>query len=248
MAIRSSNLSYVGEIPFSYISDSDRYVAFSDLLFPALQPGSAATHQGLVRLEDVDPTANPTVLRQFADYRSSQHVPFSVGVIPQYTDPKGSYNGGRPQTVRWPRPLPSYRRSSTCSPRAARSSSTVTPTSTPTSPTPNGVNRNCSSAASSAAVRSTTAGSRPVLPLRGQRRLRGEDHPGGPGQLRTDDREQQPAQDARGHHPQRPGGPGGDPEVASCSSTRPSLTYLQQIVTGIKSLGYTFVAPTGLPG
>ena len=27
-----------------------------------------------------------------------------------------------------------------------------------------------------------------------------------------------------------------------------SLTYLQQIVTGIKSLGYTFVAPTGLPG
>ena len=98
-AIRSSNLTYVGDIPFSYISESDRYVAFSDLLFPALQPGSAATHQGLVRLEDVDPTANPTVLRQFADYLSSQHVPFSVGVIPQYTDPKGTYNGGRPQTV-----------------------------------------------------------------------------------------------------------------------------------------------------
>ena len=95
-AIRSSNLTYVGEIPFSYISESDRYVAFSDLLFPALEPGAATTHQGLVRLEDVDPTANPTVLRQFADYLSSQHVPFSVGVIPQYTDPNGSYNGGRP--------------------------------------------------------------------------------------------------------------------------------------------------------
>jgi uncharacterized protein YdaL len=98
-AIRSSNLTYVGEIPFSYISESDRYLAFSDLLFPALMPGAATTHQGLVRLEDVDPTANPTVLRQFADYLSSQHVPFSVAVIPQYTDPKGTYNGGRPQTV-----------------------------------------------------------------------------------------------------------------------------------------------------
>ena len=98
-AIRSSNLTYVGEIPFSYISESDRYVAFSDLLFPALQPGAATTHQALVRLEDVDPTANPTVLRQFADYLSSQHVPFSVGVIPEYTDPNGYYNGGTPQTV-----------------------------------------------------------------------------------------------------------------------------------------------------
>ena len=27
-----------------------------------------------------------------------------------------------------------------------------------------------------------------------------------------------------------------------------SLSYLQQIVTGIKSLGYTFVCPTSLPG
>ena len=98
-AIRSSNLTYVGEIPFSYISESDRYLAFSDLLFAALMPGAATTHQGLVRLEDVDPTANPTVLRQFADYLFSQHVPFSVAVIPQYTDPKGIYNGGRPQTV-----------------------------------------------------------------------------------------------------------------------------------------------------
>ena len=98
-AIRSSNLTYVGEIPFSYIGESDRYVAFSDLLFPALQPGAATTHQGLVRLEDVDPTANPTVLRQFADYLYSQHVPFSVGVIPEYTDPNGYYNGGKPQTI-----------------------------------------------------------------------------------------------------------------------------------------------------
>jgi uncharacterized protein YdaL len=98
-AIRSANLTYVGEVPFSYISESDRYVAFSDLLFAALAPTAAPAHQALVRLEDVDPKANPTALRRFADYLSSQHVPFSVGVIPEYTDPNGYYDGGVPQTI-----------------------------------------------------------------------------------------------------------------------------------------------------
>ena len=98
-AIRSANLTYVGEVPFSYISETDRYVAFSDLLFPALAPTAAPSHRALVRLEDVDPTADPAALRQFADYLYSQHVPFSVGVIPEYTDPKGYYNGGKKQTI-----------------------------------------------------------------------------------------------------------------------------------------------------
>ncbi len=62
-AIRSANLTYVGEVPFSYISETDRYVAFSDLLFPALDPTAAPSHLALVRLEDVDPTADPAALR-----------------------------------------------------------------------------------------------------------------------------------------------------------------------------------------
>jgi uncharacterized protein YdaL len=98
-AIRSANLTYVGEVPFSYISETDRYVAFSDLLFPALAPAAAPSHLALVRLEDVDPTADPAALRQFADYLYSQHVPFSVGVIPEYTDPNGYYDGGTKQTI-----------------------------------------------------------------------------------------------------------------------------------------------------
>jgi len=98
-AIRSANLTYVGEVPFAYISETDRYVAFSDLLFPALAPAATPSHLALVRLEDVDPTADPAALKQFADYLYSQHVPFSVGVIPEYTDPAGYYNGGKRQTV-----------------------------------------------------------------------------------------------------------------------------------------------------
>src|SRR5260370_40828825 len=97
-AIRSANLTYVGEVPFSYMSESDRYVAFSDLLFPALAPSATPSHLGLVRLEDVNPTTDPAILMQIADYLSSQNVPFSVNVIPQYTDPNGFYTRGMPRT------------------------------------------------------------------------------------------------------------------------------------------------------
>jgi len=98
-AIRSANLTYVGEVPFSFISESDRYVAFSDLLFAALAPSAQPAHRALVRIEDVSPTSDPSELRQVADYLSSQNVPFSVGVIPTYTDPTGYYSGGTPQTI-----------------------------------------------------------------------------------------------------------------------------------------------------
>lgn len=98
-AIRSANLTYVGEVPFSYMSETDRYVAYSDLLFPALQPSASPSHRALVRLEDVSPASDPTALKQVADYLHSQNVPFSVNVIPEYTDPNGYYNNGTPQTV-----------------------------------------------------------------------------------------------------------------------------------------------------
>jgi uncharacterized protein YdaL len=95
-AIRSSNLTYVGEVPFSYISETDRYVAFSDLLFPALDPAATPSHLALVRLEDVNATSSPAQIDAITSYLSSQGVPFSINVIPQYLDPNGVNNNGVP--------------------------------------------------------------------------------------------------------------------------------------------------------
>ena len=39
-AVRGLNLFYIGEDPLSYISLSDRYLAFCDLLFEALAPST----------------------------------------------------------------------------------------------------------------------------------------------------------------------------------------------------------------
>ena len=37
-AVRSRNLTYVGEVPFVYTSETDRYLAFADILFEAFAP------------------------------------------------------------------------------------------------------------------------------------------------------------------------------------------------------------------
>jgi uncharacterized protein YdaL len=96
-AIRSGNLTYIGEIPYAYMGHDDRYLAFSDLLFDALAPRTPERHRALVRIEDVGPDADPAELRAITDYLYSQKVPFSVAVYARYRDPKGAKNNGVPQ-------------------------------------------------------------------------------------------------------------------------------------------------------
>ncbi len=95
-AIRSSNLMYIGEVPLSYISPTDRYIAFADLLFDDLAPTATPSHEAMVRLEDLSGESSAANLTTWANYLKSQGVPFSMAVIPQYLDPNGYYNNGVP--------------------------------------------------------------------------------------------------------------------------------------------------------
>ncbi len=98
-AVQSGNLTYVGEIPFAYVTHDDRYLAFADLLFDSLGDTGVERerHRALVRIEDVGPDSDPTELRAIADYLHSQKAPFSVAVYPRYRDPKGVQNNGKAQ-------------------------------------------------------------------------------------------------------------------------------------------------------
>ncbi|WP_229743708.1 DUF2334 domain-containing protein [Aliidongia dinghuensis] len=98
-ALRSRNLTYIGENPLVYISEGDRYLAFCDFLFDALAPTTPTQHRALVRLEDIDPTYNPTQLQAVTDYLTSQNVPFGFQIIPRYLDPNGFYTGGVAQNI-----------------------------------------------------------------------------------------------------------------------------------------------------
>jgi len=93
-AVRSGNLTYIGEIPFAYVNETDRQLIFADLLFDALAPATPERHRALVRIEDVGPDSDPAELRAIADYLSSQNVPFSFGVFPRFRNPNGIENNG----------------------------------------------------------------------------------------------------------------------------------------------------------
>jgi uncharacterized protein YdaL len=99
-ATRAGNLTYIGEIPFSYVGPDDRYLAAADLISQVSNPAMPDRKRALVRIEDVSADADPAELRAIADYLSSKQVPFSVGVIPLYLDPNGYYTGGISTRVR----------------------------------------------------------------------------------------------------------------------------------------------------
>ena len=88
-ALRSRNLTYVGEVPFTYTSETDRVLAFADLLFDALAPRTPERHRALVRLEDINPRTDPDDLRAAADYLHGKGIPFGFGLSPLYRDPQG---------------------------------------------------------------------------------------------------------------------------------------------------------------
>ncbi len=92
--VKGANLWYMADLPFSYVSEEDRYLVFCDLLYDILGYTPPDTKRAICRIEDVDPTADPSELRAIADYLYARGVPFSVGVVPVYTDPLGFYNGG----------------------------------------------------------------------------------------------------------------------------------------------------------
>jgi uncharacterized protein YdaL len=97
-ALRSGNLTYIGENPFVYTTETDRVHIFEDLLYDALDPAAPTLHRAMVRLEDINPSQDPAELKSIADYLYSQGIPYGFGVSPVYTDPNGYYTGGTPES------------------------------------------------------------------------------------------------------------------------------------------------------
>jgi uncharacterized protein YdaL len=91
-AVRARNLTYIGEIPFAYIGGEDRYLAFCDLLFDALEPDAAERHRALVRIEDVSADTDPVQLAAIGQLLASEGIPFSIALIPLNVDPLGVYS------------------------------------------------------------------------------------------------------------------------------------------------------------
>ncbi len=85
---------FVGDSPFYYMCEEDRYLVFSDLLHNMLGIDHSENHVAIMRLEDIDARTRLEDLTAVANYMRSQGVPFNVATIPQYNDPYGVENDG----------------------------------------------------------------------------------------------------------------------------------------------------------
>jgi uncharacterized protein YdaL len=85
--IKSKNITYVADSPFSYADQNDRYLLFADMLHDILGEFHKESHSALIRIEDVSVIDDPDKLRDIADVLSEKGIPFEVGVIPFYVDP-----------------------------------------------------------------------------------------------------------------------------------------------------------------
>lgn len=94
--LRSNNLWYVADVPFTFTGPRDRYLVFCDMLHEILAIPHQETHRALVRLEDIHARTDPAALETLAAYLHQERIPFAVAVTPLYRDPLGTYNGGVP--------------------------------------------------------------------------------------------------------------------------------------------------------
>ena len=83
---QGNNFWFIGDLPFMYLCEEDRYLAFADVLHDVLDTNHDTSHRALVRLEDVSSDTDADALQAVTDYLSGAGIPFSVATIAQYRD------------------------------------------------------------------------------------------------------------------------------------------------------------------
>ncbi|MGE3609127.1 MAG: DUF2334 domain-containing protein [Bacteriovoracaceae bacterium] len=89
-AVRSGNIWYIADSPFSFIHYEDRFYIFADLLWDILGETAPKERIALARIEDIGPAVEMADLRWAMDYLFDESVPFSLAVIPYYSDMIGT--------------------------------------------------------------------------------------------------------------------------------------------------------------
>lgn len=85
-AVRSGNIWYFADSPFSFVHYEDRYFILADLLWDIMGEEAPTEKIALVRVEDVAPNTNMEGLRWAINYFIEEDIPFSLAVIPYYND------------------------------------------------------------------------------------------------------------------------------------------------------------------
>lgn len=96
--IQSGNLWAVGDIPFTFTHERDRYLGFSDMVHDMIGIDHPVTRRAMMRLEDVHPNVLYTDIRTVTNVmKEGRQRPWNIAVVPYYRDPLGYYNFGTPE-------------------------------------------------------------------------------------------------------------------------------------------------------
>ncbi len=88
--VQSGNLWYVADNPLSFQHETDRYLAFTDLMHDFVGLDHEDTKKAMFRLEDVHPWVAPAALDQVMEVIDGR--PWNMALIPVFADPLGVYN------------------------------------------------------------------------------------------------------------------------------------------------------------
>ncbi len=83
---QSGNFYYVADNPFTYMHETDRYVAFTDMIGPMLGHNETCEARAVARVEDLSPTNDVTAVSTMMGTLKRLNAPFGVTVIPEYVD------------------------------------------------------------------------------------------------------------------------------------------------------------------
>ncbi len=83
----AGSLYYFADLPFSFGHYEDRYFIFSDLIYDILKEKTPDRPPvALVRLEDINPSDSISSISWATDYLADHHIPFSMAMIPYYSN------------------------------------------------------------------------------------------------------------------------------------------------------------------
>lgn len=87
--IFGENRWYIADSPFSFATEKDRYLIFTDLLFDVLEenPKHGSVRPAFVRFEDIHPNLPLWQLETYSKIFESSQVPFAISLIPIFADP-----------------------------------------------------------------------------------------------------------------------------------------------------------------
>lgn len=91
--LENRNHWYIADLPFTFMTEEDRYLIFSDLLFDILdeKPLYPDNPPAFVRFEDLHPVIDVTQMNKILEVTKKAQIPYGLSLIPIFHDPLGAF-------------------------------------------------------------------------------------------------------------------------------------------------------------